>query len=88
MHYYAFIGAAKNKYKDVLAKKEKEEKEERERLEKEKQEQEKVENGKLFENCFCNILVHCVFVNYLGVIYVNSVMSNNLGLVMIFVFFF
>lgn len=55
MHYYSFIGAAKNKYKDVVAKKEKEEREERERLEKEKQEQEKqeqekLENGKLLEN--------------------------------------
>lgn len=44
MHYYTFIGAAKNKYKDIVAKKEREEKE---RLAKEKREQEKqnAENG-------------------------------------------
>lgn len=49
MHYHSFITAAKNKYQDAIAKKEKEEKEEKERLEKEKAEEEEKaakENGR------------------------------------------
>lgn len=44
MHYYSFIGAAKHKYKEAMAKKEREERAEKERLEKEKAEQEKAAN--------------------------------------------
>lgn len=59
MHYSSFIGAAKNRYKEVVAKKEKEEKE---RLAKEKVEQEKQnENGKhnLYFMFTYNIVLFC-----------------------------